>query len=123
MNQTKAEEIVQSLTVADIRQAYSGRPGCACGCRGKYSCTPDSPEAKGGDKVNARTVTMVLRKVQAAAAVDPYMVDLDRADDMGWSVADDLQYITAQVSPTRVYTVYLMSAARRERGVTKGYDL
>ena len=123
MDQIKAAEIVQSLTVADIRQAYSGRPGCACGCRGKYSCTPDSPEAKDGDKVNARTVTMILRKVQAAAAVDPYIVDLNRADDMGWNVADDLQYIMAQVSPTRVYTVYLMSVARRERGVTKGYDL
>jgi len=123
MDQTKASDIVQSLTVADIRQAYSGRPGCACGCRGKYSCTPDSPEAKDGDKVNVKSVTRILREVQRAACVDTYIENLNRSDGRGWNVADDLQYITAQVSPTRVYTVYLMSAARRSRGVEKGYDL
>ncbi len=54
MDQTKAEEIIQSLTPSDIRQAYSGKPGCACGCKGKYSCMPESPEAKEGSATGRR---------------------------------------------------------------------
>jgi len=125
MDQTQANEIVQSLTVADIKQAYSGKPGCACGCNGNYYCTPESPCAKDGDKVNVRMVTKVLRMVQAAAADDPYVEDLNMHDraEVCWNVADDLQYVTATVTPKRVYTIYLMSDTRKRLGVTKGYDL
>lgn len=34
---------VTKLTVDDIENVYSGRPGCMCGCRGEYK---DSPRSK-----------------------------------------------------------------------------
>jgi hypothetical protein len=132
MDANKATEIVQSLTVADILKAYSGKPGCACGCRGNYRVTAanrkeadvDTGYAYSDDEVNDRQVTRVLREIQAAAAHIEYAVDLNKADgDAHWNVDDDLYYVTAQVSPSRVYTVYLTSAARRSRGVTQGYAL
>lgn len=132
MDATKANEIVQSLTVADILKAYSGKPGCACGCRGNYRVTPqnrkeadaDTGYAYGDEEVNERQVTRVLREIQAAATHIEYAPDLNKAaGDSHWNVDDELYYITAQVSPSRVYTVYLTSAARRSRGVTQGYAL
>jgi hypothetical protein len=112
MDQAKALAIVISLTATDIKQAYSGRPGCACGCKGRYY------ETKTG-------MSRVLREVQAAVLEHPYFDDLNQHDraEVGWNVADDLQYVTCTVSPKRVYTVYLTSDARRVRGVEKGYDL
>jgi hypothetical protein len=133
MDQAKANEIVQSLTVADIENAYSGKPGCACGCNGKYYCTVASKDevtashgyAYDDDQVNDKQVLRILRQVQAAAATDPFEPDIDRVDraTVCWNVADDLQYVTATVRPTRVYTVYLRKQARTSRGIEKGWDL
>jgi len=132
MDATKATEIVQSLTVADILKAYSGKPGCACGCRGSYRVTPasrkeadvDTGYAYSDDEVNERQVTRVLREIQAAATHIEYAADLNKAaGDTHWNVDDKLYYVTAQVSPARVYTVYLTSAARRSRGVSRGFAL
>ena len=131
MDQTRAEEIVQSLTPADIMQAYSGKPGCACGCNGKYYCRPGSVDAvtksngyaPDGESVSDRQVTRILRLVQAGALSQDFVPDLNVRHEGGWNVADDLQYVTVEVSPTRVYTVYLMPEARRARGVTEGFDL
>jgi|SRR5579864_9718701 len=133
MDQSKANEIVQSLTVADIMQAYSGKPGCACGCNGKYHVAEHAVEAQtksngyapSPEDVSNKQVLRILRQVQAAALDSTYVEDLNKHDraEVCWNVADDLQYITATVSPRRVYTVYLMSAARRSRGIEKGYDL
>ncbi len=129
MDQTKAEEIVQSLTPANIMQAYSGKPGCACWCNGKYYCRPGSVDAvtksngyaPDEKSVRDRQVTRILRLVQAGV----FVPDLNARHYgwSGWTVPDDLQYVTVEVSPTRVYTVYLMPEARRARGVTKGFDL
>lgn len=133
MDQAKATEIVKSLTVADILQAYSGKPGCACGCNGSYRVTPESrkeaDESRGyphdDSDVNASQVKRVLNYITLAAASDPFEADIDRVDrqTVCWNVADDLQYVTATVRPTRVYTVYLTKAARTSRGVTEGYGI
>lgn len=48
---------VSELTVADVSKVYSGRPGCGCGCRGKYSET--GPNVK-----------RVLSVLQTAAKVE-----------------------------------------------------
>jgi hypothetical protein len=50
-----------TLTPSNFIKAYSGRPGCACGCRGTYYAA--------GDKMVAR----ILKKIQAA---DPSTVDI-----------------------------------------------
>lgn len=135
MDATQANAIVKSLTPADILQAYSGKPGCACGCNGTYVITAESRSeadtSRGyphdDEDVNPNQVKRVLGKVQRHPGVDgeaPYAEDLNRADgDFYWNVADDLQYITYQAHAGRVYTVYLTSAARRARGVQSGFDL
>lgn len=35
-----ADPIVTKIDVAKVKQVYSGRPGCQCGCRGNYSSKP-----------------------------------------------------------------------------------
>jgi hypothetical protein len=50
-----------TLTPSNFIKAYSGRPGCACGCRGKYYAA--------GHAMVAR----ILKKIQAA---DPSTVDV-----------------------------------------------
>ena len=41
------------FTLANVKEVYSGKPGCMCGCRGKYS-RPDE---------NARSVKILFNKV------------------------------------------------------------
>jgi hypothetical protein len=54
----------------------------------------------------------VLHKVQWAARHNKYYKDLNRAPEIHVNMAGDAYYVTAQVSPRRVYTVYLTEAAR-----------
>lgn len=36
------------FTLEQIKEVYSGKPGCACGCRGKYyPCTEEMAKEKG----------------------------------------------------------------------------
>jgi hypothetical protein len=72
-----ARNLVQTLTPADVLCVYEGKPGCACGCRGKYHVSPEAraeAEARRGyayedNQVDTRRVLGVLRGVQAAAAM------------------------------------------------------
>ena len=41
------------FTLANVKEVYSGKPGCMCGCRGKYS-RPDE---------SARSVKILFNKV------------------------------------------------------------
>ena len=41
------------FTLANVKTVYSGRPGCMCGCRGKYT-TPEQ---------SARSVKILFNKV------------------------------------------------------------
>jgi hypothetical protein len=33
------------FTLANVKEVYSGKPGCMCGCRGKYSRPDTSPRS------------------------------------------------------------------------------
>jgi len=140
MDATTAKQHLASLTVSDIIKAYSGKPGCACGCNGKYCITAENrkeAEAETGyayddEAVNPKQVKRVLKQVQAHAAMtgDGQKCEADFVEDENkvksdvyWSIADDLQYVTYQAHERRVYTVYLTAAARRARGVTEGFGL
>ncbi len=71
-------ENIQSITPDKVLKVYSGRPGCACGCRGKYSYNPDRQQEGGEDRgyevsddeLNARQVTRVLRLLQAEPSTE-----------------------------------------------------
>jgi hypothetical protein len=113
MDKATALEIIAQLSQTDVARAYSGKPGCACGCNGTYVDNKDNP----------KQVRNVIRKLQRAAGELEYFEDLNQAGELHVNAAPDLQYITAQISPRRVYTVYLTSEKRRACGITEGYDL
>ena len=102
--------IIQALTMGDILKVYAGRPGCACGCNGKYRVTATSrTEADtdrgypyNDDEVDPRYVTKVLRQVQLNA--------IETAGE--WLIDDGLYYISVEPDPRHVFTVYLTKEAR-----------
>ncbi len=58
------------LNISKIVKTYSGKMGCMCGCRGKYSYTADGAANHGPgydveDSVNERSVRIIAKKVLA----------------------------------------------------------
>ena len=49
-------------TLANVQKVYSGKPGCMCGCRGKYSYAAGCTESQ-YDEVNERSVKIIFNKV------------------------------------------------------------
>lgn len=91
-----------------VSAVYSGRQGCACGCRGKYSYADahkaDRPSyCEGNEWVSDRTVKMLVNKVERllrdGSEVAHVMVDTDG----GW-LAVDLHH-------DRTYTLYFAKPA------------
>ena len=50
------------FTLANVQKVYSGKPGCMCGCRGKYSYAQGCEEGY-DDQVNERSVKILFNKV------------------------------------------------------------
>jgi hypothetical protein len=67
-----------ALTPANVQGVYSGKPGCACGCKGNYryhSTQVQAATKRRGyevtpDEVNDKQVAKVLKIVQEAGAKD-----------------------------------------------------
>lgn len=95
---------LQSLTIDHVRSVYSGKLGCACGCRGKHSYNPahtDEASADRGypvtsDECSERSVANVLKAVQQANGVE---------------IADDGSHASFETE-TRLYIVYLRDGVR-----------
>jgi len=49
-------------TLANVQKVYTGKPGCMCGCRGKYSYARGCEEGY-DDQVNERSVKILFNKV------------------------------------------------------------
>lgn len=63
---------IQEITPAMVAKTYSGRPGCMCGCKGKYFYNSlhvkESSKSVGydvSDSINDRMVTKILRILQS----------------------------------------------------------
>lgn len=52
---------LQELTPANVHRAYLGKPGCMCGCKGKYYTSTKVDHST----VNPAMVTKILRTIQA----------------------------------------------------------
>ena len=72
-----------ALTAADVVAVYSGKPGCACGCRGKYSYSSEhrarASKHRGyrveDDEISDRNVTRILNLMKANANDVQYIED------------------------------------------------
>ena len=56
------------FTLANVQKVYSGKPGCMCGRRGKYSYTAHgavegNPGYDVSDSINERSVKILFNKV------------------------------------------------------------
>ena len=51
---------LQALTVEQVISAYSGTPGCACGCRGKHYKAEDGSKAM----VQIRRILGIIKKAE-----------------------------------------------------------
>lgn len=72
---------ITDITRDDVERAYSGAPGCACGCRGTYTTN------KGG-------ITRILNALKAIADADPDAVKVDDfgSDGVCYNVCGDTRY-------------------------------
>lgn len=96
---------IQSITLKDISNVYSGKVGCMCGCKGKYAYTQHGMDAmdaddyrKGKRDINEKQCMRVLREVQLAALNFPKEVEVDDAG----------KWVSYDTPKGRRYTVYLV---------------
>lgn len=57
----QAREIIDSLKVENVDLVYSGKPGCMCGCLGKY--TRLTPSDEDDSDVNPRSVKLLFDRI------------------------------------------------------------
>jgi uncharacterized protein (DUF169 family) len=55
---------IQSITPDMVVRAYVGKPGCMCGCKGKYYRNVAS-DKEDSSVIDAKMVTRILRVLQA----------------------------------------------------------
>lgn len=77
------------IDVNKVSKVYSGRPGCACGCRGNYFSSSKFPSE--GKVVNDKMVARVVKL---------FNDNLDKVEDYGDGI------FVYNPSENRTYTVY-----------------
>ncbi len=78
------------IDISKVVSVYSGRPGCACGCRGKHTyASAHATKAGRGGQVSDRVVKRIVNTVQK----------------LGPQV-DDLPQLVWAETPTRSYIIY-----------------
>lgn len=85
-----------------VSSVYSGRKGCACGCRGKYTyCTAEArPSYMTGDEgVNPKSARRMVDKVMRMV-MDP------NSNVESVSVDPDGEWFGVDMYNDRMYTVY-----------------
>lgn len=82
------------LVKKHVDAVYSGRHGCACGCRGTHRHHTESP----------RSITVIVKKILAQAEVQD--IDWDNRTD------GDPQWVSA-TTPTRHYIAYFAEEATK----------
>jgi len=78
-------------TVSEIKRVYSGKPGCACGCRGTYY--PNN-----SDDTPTNNDLRMFAKVKKI-----FESNLDKV--YSWEDSKD-KFVALDLTPTRTYTIY-----------------
>lgn len=108
---TTATLKIENLVPAHVLSVYSGKPGCACGCRGKHSYNPEYREEAAKDRgyalesseINAVQVARVLKLMKARFS-DPMTEEECR-------IASDRTRFSVETD-SRLYIVYLREGVR-----------
>ena len=92
----------------DVAKSYSGKPGCACGCQGKYQVA----EHYGIERANADTGYEAYdkcsdRSVKSTLAKINRLIDWNDPKSVKEHVHDDFAFIDNE-DGTRTYTVYFV---------------
>lgn len=85
--------------VSNVYSVYSGRPGCACGCRGKYSYSKQHQDFASKDRGYAVTDDEVSDK-NVKRITEYFNQHLSEVETCG----EDC--FSLEVSDTRMYTLY-----------------
>ena len=93
----EARALLVALAPTALTKAYSGRPGCACGCRGDYRYTSVD------DRGVARILGSARRAAKAGAHVVAYLTDGEVST-------------VAVETPTRLYLLSTVPCARASQG-------
>lgn len=79
-----------------VTAVYYGKPGCACGCRGKYAFASIAESVKSGDHTaNDRSVRRIVSNVQRMLDNPPEGMTGENLDAFLWIE-----------TPVKAYTVY-----------------
>ena len=92
------------LPISAVTRVYSGRPGCACGCRGKYYASDIkyatsylSPEEK-KKEVNMKMVRRVYKLFSS---------HLTDGKVYSWAGSEN-DFVALDIGENRTYTLYFM---------------
>ncbi len=85
------EQLLKKLDVVNVERVYSGKPGCMCGCNGKYSYSSTHVEKREDwqGKVSDKAVAIAVNKLQnyiQSHTEEQLQADIDRDD---FSIASD----------------------------------
>jgi hypothetical protein len=102
MTEIKIDIDINTVTTHDILQVYSGRPGCGCGCRGKYRYNPANLE-----EAKANAGARILEKSDFNAAQVKKTLDLmkQHPNELKWDTT-----VVAWETKTRYYWAYFTQA-------------
>ena len=93
---------MEMFDINKITKVYSGRKGCACGCRGKYSYASAYKDERpsyleGEEDISDRSVKAIARKVEQLLHDRPEEVD---------ALLYEPDFIAVDLEHDRTYTVY-----------------
>lgn len=94
---------INTVTTDDILRVYSGRPGCGCGCRGKYRYNPKHKDEATEDAGSTGVTKADFNSVQVAKVLG---LMKQHADELQWHDAS----IVAWETETRYYWTYFTQA-------------
>lgn len=106
----RADLTLQNLNHNDIISVYSGRPGCACGCKGNHYYMPGLAQAD-YQVENKGQVTRILNVFQEAEENEPYRYvgNTERALALdNFAIPEDCPFICID-RETRIYVIYLQA--------------
>lgn len=101
---------MRQIKIEDVAKVYSGKPGCMCGCNGKYSVMPQHCELASkwrgykitDDEVSERSVKTIVNKMNK------------QADKLEW---DKEGLYVALETETRTYAVYFAEGMKKNVGI------